>query len=270
MRASRRQSYVARRLDSEGEHWLAEGLAGADALLLDVDPYLFAVDGMFAKLASQVAHRYDGEEQRPLAIICAQEEYMPWHVGMLRKRYDVALSVPDDDELIEELSHRFDVSVFAGELPANLGASSQLVLFTESQWRDSDEFLAALERAHQLLTTNGRAFLVLRGSGGQSSPQINFADGSSISLSKLIEDRTFGFFEDWNTTAIALSELGALSDFGAGEFAKRHRDFFGKSARDLLLSRLYEEEFQKAIKDGNDLYAIAFVGTTGVVGVDRD
>ena len=249
-----------RRGDSDEEsHWLRAGLTGQDSLLFDLDPYLYLVDNLVSKTFSQVTHHYDGENPHALAVIVAPNETVPWQAAFFRSRADVAVCIPDFDPILESAGTELDLSIFLGGLPEKLHGQTDFLLFSGSRWESVESYQNAIETTYAALAPGGRACFVFPGSQSAGAVNVEFVDGDRFSLEKLLSAVRSERFDLIETAVLPFAALRMQPYFGVGEFAKRHRGFFGKSARELCLSRLYEEEFQQLIADPNDRCAVALI-----------
>lgn len=256
MGKTKRKSLQVRRRDEDRGHWLGAGLAGQDSLLFDLDPYLYAADSVLSKTISQVAHHYDGENGKALIAICPAPETLPWHSAYLRSHCDVCICAPVDDPLLEFVEESFNVTIFSESVPHSLQGQADIVLFTEAHWKNLSTLEESLHIAEELLADDGRALFVLQASGEEPNLTLSWDDPYCETVADLVASRIFSKFKIAFETVVPLATLNAQRDFGVGEFAKRHKDFFGKNARELCLSRVYEEDFQREIADSLDRHAV--------------
>lgn len=229
------------RREREEAHWVGDGVALQDSLLADIGPIAYALDGLFTHHASQIAHDHQRDDERPVAVVLSPAETVPWQAGHLSKRFTTCIVTPNDDPIIEQASLRFNMSVFVGETPDALESKADCILFTDDQWPSQSVFEKALATAHRLMAENGRALFFLRTEIEGQETRAHWLSGGTTPLEGISK---FELFDSWSYENVRLSEVVATRDFGVNDFAKRHKDFFGKYARDLCLARLYEKDFQ--------------------------
>lgn len=252
MGKDKRESRTWHRDSADDErHWLGEGLAGQESLLSEITPFLYAADATIFRHASQIAHHYHGPEERPLATVISPSGSIPWHVGQLSKHFDVCLLLEQYDPMIDGLTSSFGISVYEGHVPESLHSAVDFLVFTEIFWRDPTAFSLALRLALQLLSPSGRAIVMLPELGSPEDVAIQFASGELIARDAILQMYELSVFESALVTPIALQGLLDDPKLGINEFAKRHKEFFGRSARDLCLSRLYEQDFRDEIVDSD-------------------
>ena len=251
--------------EDQERHWLGDGIAFPDTLLFDVNPILFALDAHLAHSASQIAHSYDGDARRPLAVVFSRADCIPWHVGLLRKQYDTCICAGGPDPILDEIAEHFDITVFEDEVPEALAGSADFVMIADSAWPGRTEFEAAVERAFTVAGEQSRVCCFVCAEGSPDSAAdgltVRLAD-ENIALAELVQSPVFQRFNRVSTLPVPLKSLSGQQEFGVPEFAKRHRDFFGKFAYDLLLARVYESDFQDLVTgpDRDRLWAVLITG----------
>jgi hypothetical protein len=236
----KRKAPTPRRQKSEESHWLGDGIALQESLLFDLDPFSYALDGALASTASRVVHKCLGSSERPLALLVPPRESIPWQLGVLSKKFDIFIWAENYDAMLESAAVRFNATLLNGDLPEN--ASFDFILFTTSDWQNAGQLSEALEEGYRLVSERGSACFILRAAGER---EICWGDGSRSSVEAI---RVVAKFESVEHTAISLRAVFSQTGYGVAEFAKRNRDFFGRYAQDLCLSRLYEEEFQRTME----------------------
>ncbi len=244
-----RKRFVTARRPAEGEdqHWLGHGIDGQDALLFDLDPYLYAADPIICRIAQQVAHsapdRAKSEpNERPKAALLLGYDLNPWTVGFLSERFDVALVTEYVDPIVEETADQFDALLVDEEEFFNLEPVFDFILRFECSKGLDPELMSRVQKCAELLICGGVALFPTLASGPSKEHEAGWLE------------KTLGFreFSKVETERVKLSDLSALPDFGVGDFAKRHRAFYGKEARDLCLKRIYERDFQSVISSPDD------------------
>ena len=238
--------------DEVVKHWLGEGSDGQESLLLDLDPYLFAADAVLCRAASTVAHRYDGDEKRPLAMLIPPRGTVSWHIGYLAKKFDLCLWIFEQDEIIEEAAEYFNASIFTGELPDGVAGTIDFLLLTEYSWNSVIEFSGAIRTAGSLLSDSGISCAVLRCWGDNDCPTINWGDGGRSGLRELILGDIFHLPSPDGYTMISLPDVDPSQGHGVTDFLKRHRPFFGKNARELFFERMRDPDFCQFFSAGED------------------
>ena len=254
MGKTKRRPLQVRRRSEDSTHWLGEGLAGQESLLIDLDPYLYAADPIVSKSIAQSAHHYDGDNARALGVIVTPEEAIPWHIAHMRKWCEVCVCAPSYDPLLEEVAHTFDATLYTDGIPAMLEGKADLLLFGGGAFRVQSEFWGAIDLAERMLSTDGKAHLILRGKGNGDELLVAFEE--DIPASEIFSHESLDAFQFTEDAAQSFRKLGQEHDLGMAEFWKRHRDFFGKDVRDLVMSRLYEEEFQHLFSSREEHFSI--------------
>ena len=241
----------------EGSHWLGEGYSGQNSLLFDIDPYFYAADQTVCRTASQISHHYDGLEAKPLAVINSPHDVVPWHVGYLKSRFfDLVVLSAESDPLLDEMSEQFNVSLFSGGAPSSLNAQVDFLLFLESLWPDPLHVQAALKQADLLLATDGRATLLFAGIIEEGEVFVMWSDGTRQGLDQIANEYVLRDFSGYETSIIELRSLQAQHELGVTEFAKRHKEFFGKNTRDFILARLRESDMLHAFSSNHVCIAL--------------
>ncbi len=240
----------------ERQHWLGHGVDGQETLLIDLDPYLYVLDSYICKVSQQIAFSEDLRisklsKERPKAAIILGEELNPWSIGYLSDRFDVVLVTDFIDPIIEETANRFNAIILDEEKFFELEPVFDFVLFFNcSAEIDGKLAKSAFDISHVLSTSGVALFPIINSEN--SSPETRVAwIASSLGF------REFSEIEIYQTN---FTELKKLPDFGVLEFSKRHKNFYGKEARDLCLKRLYEDDFQEAVN--NDKRTIELIVAT--------
>lgn len=250
-----RKHLITQRREStrNAEHWLGFGIDGQDALLLDLDPYLYVLDSLICRIAQQTAFTVDERfrsepSERPKAAILLGYDLNPWTVGFLSERFDVALVSDYVDPIVEETADRFNAVLFDDETFYSLEPVFDFVLRFECTQAIDGELLRTASELSNVLLPGGRALFPISIKDGKTGEQRAQWIKSSLG------------FREYTTVDVeraSFQEIKNLPDFGVGEFARRHRAFYGKEARDLCLKRIYERDFQAVIEsETNDLELI--------------
>ena len=230
-------------------HWLGHGFDGQDALLLDLDPYLYVLDSQICRVSQQIA--FSGEErglkavkERPKAAIILGHDLNPWSVGFLSERFDIVLVTEFADPIVEETASRFNAIVLDEEQFYELEPVIDFALFFNCA---SELDAALIKSAHEISN------VIVQ--GGVSLFPLRTKDKLSAEVKSSWLNGTLGFreFSSIDIYQNSFTELKKLPDYGVTEFAKRHRSFYGKEARDLCLKRIYEDDFQEIIADEKEV-----------------
>ena len=230
-------------LDNEdGRHWLDEGELGRECLFDDLDPFLYAIDRAIATKASQIAHSYDGEDEKPRALLAPPVASVPWQIGNLSRHYRVEIWVPDPDDLVERAAEAFDAHVLVGEIPDELVGMIDLFLVTNTHWENHNHFLLWQKEALPFLAEDGELCVVLRSVGEGGLLSVSWDDGSETLLTDLVSLGPEAKRAEFKT--ICLPEFAPDKSSFLTDFLHRHRQFFGRNARDLCLTRMHEDDFQ--------------------------
>jgi hypothetical protein len=214
------------------EHWLGHGVEGQDALLFDLDPYLYALDPVICKIASQVS-RYEREDERGKAAILLGYDLNPWVVGFLAERFDLALVTEFADPIVEETALRFDAILLDEEEFLNIEPCFEFILRFDCARGLEPGLVRTVDLVSDLMLPGGVALFPI------------IAENLNL-LPDTLGFRNYTLVE---THQVYLKSL--VKDYGVTEFAKRHRSFYGKEARDLCLKRIYERDFQTALEQEN-------------------
>jgi len=242
-KTGKKKGFFRRESSRESEHWLGHGIDGLDALLFDLDPYLFALDQSICRLAQQTA--YSGAEryrenpgERPKAAILLGYDLNPWIVAFLSEKFDVALVSDYVDPIVEETAEHFNAILLDTDAFLNLEPVFDFVLRFECSRGIDAELVRTASEVVDLILPGGIALfptipdesIASEKRGNWIASSLGFRDFSEVALE-----------------SVSLGEIKALPDYGATEFAKRHKAFYGKAARDLCLKRIYERDFQTAL-----------------------
>ena len=233
--------------DRERWHWLEEGELGQDSLLLDVDPFLYAADATLCRIAGAAAYDDPGDPERPFALLIPPQDAIAWQQAVLGRRYRLAMWGDYEDPISEQAADQFKIHLFSDEPPEFLKSSCSLVLLTDSHWRSVDHLAQTLQTIDPYVATGGRVLLILRTELSPEGATVLFKEGS-MPLEKLLEQPLYPCFPEPaaqpdEVITLPLHDLSRTGDDYLAAFLKRHRDFFGRSMRDGMLTRMSEQDF---------------------------
>ncbi len=247
MKQFRRKPHSGKsRAEQKYEHWLGEGIQGQETLLDDLDPTLYLADSAVSSLITSTALNSDRRDRRPQAILVPDQGTIGWHIGFLAKRFDVSVWTGDDDELISETAYRFNAKTFSGDLSEGGLDGVDLVLFSAYSWPDPAEFEAAVEEASGTLLESGQTVFILPIERRAGEAYVRWSASSATRLDTLTVPDDPGRPLPRTVELFWFSEFDPRdSEYLAG-FLKRHREYFGKNIRDLMVDRLRSPEFQNS------------------------
>ncbi len=229
------------------EHWLGHGIDGQDALLFDLDPYLYALDAQVCRVSQQVAHAAEqrlSKGERPKAAILLGFDLNPWSVGFLSERFDVVLVTEFVDPIVEETAQRFGALVLGEEEFYGMEPIFDFVLSFSCSSALEPAVIKSIFDVSQILVPEGVALFPFHTTEKLS------ADVKASWLSSTLGFREYATIEVFQTS---FPELKTQPDYGVSEFARRHRPFYGKESRDLCLKRIYEEDFQEIVQHEDEV-----------------
>lgn len=233
--------------DRERWHWLEEGELGQESLLLDLDPFLYAADATICRLAGAAAYDDPGDPERPFGLLVPPHDAIAWQQAVLSRRYRLAVWGDHEDPISEQAADQFKIHLFSADPPEFLQSACSLVLLTDSQWRSAEHLAETLQELDQYVGAGGRLILLLRTELTPDGVTVLFRDGP-LALDRLLELPLFPPFPSTPTApseqiTLPLHDLSRSGDDYLAAFLKRHRDFFGRSMRDAMLTRLSEQDF---------------------------
>jgi len=195
-------------------HWLGEGLEGQDTLISEIDADWYSADRQIYSLSQSVFHQIDKRADTPHACIWTAEDSIPWHIGWLSNSFRTVVVSDSVDPILESYCVEFRTGMIHPEdIHQSLGMID-FFLFFPKVFSDLTELLNAQQFIEPLLTEVGVGVVLTT---------------TPVFVSSGIE-----FLETPSFTG--------QPEFGASEFSKRNRDFFGKGAKELIVRRLYQHE----------------------------
>jgi len=249
MGKSKKKFLTKLRPQKQSEHWLGHGLDGQEALLFDLDPYLYALDAHICRVSQQIAFSTDARvskpsKERPKAAIILGDELNPWSIGFLSEKFDLVLVTDFIDPIVEETADHFNAIILDEEKFYNLEPVIDFALFFNCSAELGRDLIKSAFDITNILAIGGVALFPTR------TTEILGAEVRANWLSTTLGFKEFDSIEVFQTS---FSELLKTPDYGVGEFAKRHKSFYGKEARDLCLKRIYEDDFQEVVKGNNEI-----------------
>lgn len=241
-RQFRRKPHTARRMSRENwSHWLEQGADGQETLLLDVTPPLLTLDRAICSRATQIAFRLRGDRTRRRALVVAPPGVASWQIGFLSKHFEVFVYTPELDPILERISSAFEATLLESldELPEH---AADLILLLESNWTDSIKFLEAAQFAAEYLSSEGELLSVLFCEELNGHSEVLWSSGAKTEIVALI-GRASRLLSQQFRGYESVPIVRSLFQNMAGEFLKRHREYFGKNARDLYMSHINDPEF---------------------------
>lgn len=244
MKQFRRKPHSGRsRSASNYEHWLGEGIQGQETLVDDLDPTLYLADSAICSLITSTALACGSRDRRPQAILVPNEGEIGWHIGYLAKRFDVAVWTGDDDELISETAYRFNAKTFSGDLAEQSADGVELILFSAYNWPSVAEFVRGVDEALDCLSENGAAAFVLPLEISPNGALIRWSAEASTPLARLTEPDEAIQALPRSSEVLEFSAFDPRETEVLNSFLKRHREYFGKNIRELVVDRLTSPEF---------------------------
>ena len=249
MSKTRKKFLSKLRPQRHAEHWLGHGIDGQEALLFDLDPYLYAFDAQICKISQQIAFSKDeralkSSKERPKAAIILGDELNPWSVGFLSEKFDVVLVTNFIDPIVEETADHFNAIILDEEKFYELEPVFDFILFFNCCSKLDREVIKNAVEVTNILAPGGVALFPSR------TTQILTAEVRASWLSTTLGFKEFESIDVWQTS---FSELLKIPEYGVGDFAKRHKSFYGKEGRDLCLKRIYEDDFQDVVNGNREV-----------------
>ncbi len=239
--------------EEQARHWMGEGHFGQEALLLDLDPYLYAIDQVLSHRISQIVHAREDERARPLAVLVPPEATVSWQLAYLAQHFDLSLWSDDSDAILQDAVSHFDAEIFSGELPPLIHGRLSLFVHTDAAWENRSQLRLALRDTASSLAADGEIIVVLRCRGKLSQLEVEWSDGSSSDLSEVLERHVIaGLSEPSQVVHLSLADFDPRGSEYLTAFLRRHRDFFGRNARDFFLDRMRDADFSEAFYSPQD------------------
>lgn len=226
---------------SSERHWLGEGVAGQESLLMELTPALYALDQTLASVAGSVAHRAGSE--KPFAIFVPPEGTVGWQLGYLSKKFRIYLWSEASDEFVEAAADHFGAKLVEGDLEESIENEVELFVCTSSCWHSEAHFIEGVRDALKYLAPGGSACFVVEGTGAEGDIRLAWDDETETPLRALIEGSLFRLPAVGQVHTASLNENAAGDADSITAFLKRSREFFGRHCRELLLQRLWEPDF---------------------------
>ena len=253
-----RKPYAGRhKEESEQRHWLEEGVAGQESLLLELDAWLYALDQPLAAIASGVAHACVPRQERPFAVFIPLYDTIGWQLASLSKHYNVYLWSENGDELLTRAANVFGAEIVDEDLLGQLEHEVDFFLCSNYVWTSEQTFKRAVRNARASLSREGRACFVLRGTGAGEDISVVWREGTSTALAEILAAEPAALPPVAENRLIALKDADPVSLLPA--FLKRNRDFFGRNMRELFLQRMQEEDFGKPFERRSGEWALLLV-----------
>lgn len=231
---------------SEHRHWLGEELYSEEALRLELDPLLYAVDDALHRFINSAAHAYDGNEKRPVAIFLPIPDTIGWQVSYIAKQYNTYLLTEEEPDGLEEASDFFNIRPLDFDEFDSIEHWVDLFVTTSYIWSSAHEFFTFMNANLPLLSPDSRAYAVLRGRAPLTLShdreiEMQWADGTSCSLAQLLSRRWYSGASVEVARTICLPSLNPCDPTRLSTFSKRNKKFFGEEIQSLLLQLLDSE-----------------------------
>ncbi|MCB0360615.1 MAG: hypothetical protein KDD44_13300 [Bdellovibrionales bacterium] len=218
-------------------HWLGLGEEGVRSLWREVSLSFLAADSFFyreswlgddepSKLPEDVGSR---ATNTCTAVVIAESDAIPWHVGYLSERFDVVLWVETIDEILLSVSDEFGVQLADEVLPENLKGNVDFFLVPVLSWINADDFLGYLEGMMPYLKPGGRVCFALGALPAASDTTNILWDEGPQELSEFVElCREIPSVCLRRERLIPVASVHELQSEMLQRFEKRNRRFLGQ------------------------------------------
>ncbi|MCB0323233.1 MAG: hypothetical protein KDD69_06645 [Bdellovibrionales bacterium] len=235
-------------------HWLGEGSAGQESLLLELEPIAYVLDQAVASISTAVAHRLSLRHEKPFAVLVPPAGSVGWQLGYLIKRFNVYLCADPTDDHSQEAADRFGAKLIRGEFDAELEHEIGFFLFGGAEWEDRNTFAFAVRQAQACTADDGIVSALLLGertigASGACETRVLWSDGSSSAMAELGGLSGFTLGVPISTHTVELTMANALDSGRMSAFLKRNRAYFGRETREMLANRIRDEDFCQHFQD---------------------
>jgi hypothetical protein len=241
--------------EDQTRHWLGEGYSGQEALLLDLDPYLYAIDQALCHRISQTSHDKYSVRPSTTALLIPPSGAVYWQISYLSQRFELSVWADSSDTLVQSAADHFDVELFSGDIPSIVNGKIGLVVNADFTWNSRAQFLSEIRQLASTVSDGGELIVVMPGLQDGSVINIRWRDDSVSELNQLLEMRgLLGLELPQTIFTQRLNEFDYQNADYLSAFLKRHRLFFGRNARDLFLARMRESDFSQLLRSsaGNE------------------
>ena len=240
-RMTRRKNDIKKKLhDASENHWLGEGTAGQEMLLLELDPVLFAVDQALATLSSSIAYHYQPVDyQKPFAVLACPDAALAWQLGYLTKHFNTYLLAENVDEVTDQAADRFNAKLVAGI--EEVEHEITFYLNTNTSWSSRLALVNEVRAARTLLAPSGSACFILRAVEDRGDSVIQWSEGIADRLQDIENGDVFSLPKPDEVSRHTLND--SPPEDLLPSFTKRNREFFGRNMRELFLQRMQESDF---------------------------
>ena len=228
-------------------HWLGADIDAHETLISELDPILYAIDDVLHGRVNSAAHSYDGNEKRPCAIFLPIPETIGWQLGYISKEYNTYLLSAEQPEGYQGASDTFNIRFLDFDAFDRVDFWVDLFISTGYNWPSAHEFFTFMNANLPLLSPEGRAYAVLRGSASLTIDSdidisLRWHDGSECSLGELLDCRWHSQAQPVVARSICLPSLDPLDPSKLSTFGKRNKLFFEKEASKLFLQAFAEDK----------------------------
>lgn len=242
-RSNRKPETRRKEHDASENHWLQEGTAGQESLLLELDPFLFAADQTISTLSSSIAFNFEPDDyEKPFAVLVPPDGAIGWPLGYLSKHYNTYLALDDEDELACQAADRFNAKIIPVESRLEVEHDISFYLNTRLSWRDFAHLAQIARAAFQLLRDDGLACFVLPALKRGAKTLIQWGANEPTDFSLFSSAGVLSLPEPKQVHNCVLSEIDPIEQLP--HFLKRNREFFGRNTRELFLERMQEADFR--------------------------
>jgi hypothetical protein len=246
-----RERNLSKKFHEYSGHWLREGLSGQNSLLAEVDPFLFLADPIFSKNASQISYHYDGDELRPQSFVLLPKDSLPWHLGFLSEKFALTAIVESHDELLDVVAEQFNFSIADYDFAANRDGRPGIDFITRPAvyWESVEELYECLKLIQNAVASGGRSCLFFEGQRIANEDYLLIGGSEQILIKELLALPLCAEFAKIETEIIPIERFREESQFRVSEFNQKHKNYFGRGARELIMARIYEQDWQKLLME---------------------
>lgn len=233
-----------------------------DDLFSDVEPQLFAIDQALCKLSTSVAHRFEGDYDKPLCLFEVEEHAGSWLLAYLSKRFHLCMRKSSLAGFIYESASYYNVMDYDQLLEKNSEYPLAFYLSTRLDWDCFEEFQEAVVFAKQQLAHDGVAtfvlptFVELDLEKSATQTYVQWVGDEPLALKQMLSQ--LHCFPRKEYLTVCLQGLEQSLRPTAEEFFKRHRSYFGKHSKGYLFSRIGEHDFGESFNSSQSATLLSF------------
>ncbi len=240
---------------------LDEAYAEQQNLFFELDPYLFLADSVVCQRSRGLLFQGKNFTRRPPALVFPPDGGAGWYQGFLSDYYTVSVYVAERDPFVDEVTKRCGAVAVSSPLPTYLDGATALVIHAEVEWHGVDTYLSRLATSWQLVDPEGILISVIPGRIDENHNTVaTFLDGTGYTVEELQGMLKFDQDSEVEIVDVPFASADCFSseDY-LTTFLKRHRSYFGKSARGACLARMADPDFRECVQGAGSQLRTAII-----------